>query len=171
MKLMPRKEQRPKIKIELTFADRMIDTFALFSLGALWALTVYYYTKFPETIPTHFNATGKIDSYGNRFTIFSLPAIATFLFILLSAVTANTHVLNYPVKITNANALKQYSNASKMVRLLKLIIMIVFITLLFQVNDLVNQNMNKLSFWQLPIELLIINSPIIFFFIRSKKAQ
>lgn len=45
----------------------------------LWVVTLYIYSKLPETIPTHFDMTGKPDTWGDKSSFFTLPLFATIL--------------------------------------------------------------------------------------------
>lgn len=49
-------------------------------------LSIYFYPLLPEKIPSHWNASGKVDSYSNKnLALFIIPAI-TLLVVLLFAV-------------------------------------------------------------------------------------
>ena len=59
------------------------------ALAALLAATLYVliaWKHLPERIPSHYNGMGRPDAYGPRSGILFLPAVAWFLFALISAV-------------------------------------------------------------------------------------
>lgn len=119
-------EARPKIKLPLSQFDKTLEISGKCIIMLLWILTAVAFFKMPDTIPTHFNALGQADNYGNKGTIFVLPIIATILFIGLTALNHYPQIYNYPEKITEENAVYQYSRATRMIRFLKLIMAILF---------------------------------------------
>ena len=52
--------QRPRIEIEPTPIDRVVDTLAMMGLLYMVAIVAINYPGLPETIPTHFNSAGKV---------------------------------------------------------------------------------------------------------------
>src|SRR4051794_9461330 len=115
-------EERPKLKIELTPLDKAIEFIGLFTLIGMWSLAIYYFFILPDTIPVHFGASGQPDSYGKKATIFILPVTGLIIFMMMSIINKYPQVYNYPVKITAANAAKQYTNGTKIIRYIKTVI-------------------------------------------------
>ena len=58
-------ETRPKIKLTLSPLDSKLELTSKILLVVMWALTLYTFFKLPTTIPTHFNASGQANDYGN----------------------------------------------------------------------------------------------------------
>ena len=80
----------------------------------------------PATIPTHYNGAGQADGFGGKITILTLPLIATVLFVGMTFLNKYPHIFNYPTNITQDNVLRQYTNATRLIRYLKLIIVFIF---------------------------------------------
>ena len=80
----------------------------------------------PETIPTHYNALGQVDNYGSKTLLFLLPAIASIIFVGITKLNKYSHIFNYTVTIKQANAKSQYTAATRLLRILKLICVLVF---------------------------------------------
>ncbi len=57
-------EERPKIKVELTATDKLLEYIGWALLVAVWVLTLVNFSHLPEIIPTHYNATGQTDGFG-----------------------------------------------------------------------------------------------------------
>lgn len=148
----------------------MVEVCALLMLLLLWGLTWYYYPSLPETIPTHFNAKGDADGFGRKATILMLPAVATVLFAGMTILNRYPHVFNYPVKITEANALQQYSIATGMIRWLKLVIMLVFTLIVIRTHAAASDG-SGIGRWFLPVTLLLIFVPVIFSLVRIFRAR
>ena len=119
-------DKRPNIEIELTQTDRLLEGLALAGLAVLLALPVAYYAELPDTIPIHFNGKGEADGFGHKSTIWLMPGIGLALFALLTVVNRKSSNFNYPVRITPENAESQYRLGTRMIRMLKVLIMILF---------------------------------------------
>lgn len=118
--------ERPKIKLELTTLDKTLEILGWASILAIWVLTLTNYTNLPNIIPIHYNGAGQADGFGGKGNIITLPLIATVLFVGLTILNKFPHGFNYPTNITADNALSQYTNATRWIRFLKLIVVVVF---------------------------------------------
>lgn len=119
-------EKRPKIKLELNFADKTVEAISWLALALLWFFVLFNYSSLPKTIANHFNFVGEIDDYGNKEEIFTLPLISTFISVVMTIFNKYPHIFNYPTAITTENALAQYTNATRMFRILKLAVVFIF---------------------------------------------
>lgn len=160
-------EERPKLKVELTKSDKAVEVISWILLLSIWALTLTGYSKMPEIIPTHYNASGEADGFGQKITIFLLPVIATILFIGLTIANKYPHTFNYMTSITNENALTQYSNATRMMRYLKTIILFIFGTIVFKTIQNTNGDADGLGAWFLPLTMGLIFIPTLYFIVKS----
>ena len=117
---------RPKIKLKLSSHDWVIEFLGLSFLIILIAIPLFYYNQLPERIPTHFNAAGEPDGFGGKSSLFLLPATGFFMYVLFTVLEAFPHIYNFPVSITSENAEVQYRLATRLMRILKTVILIVF---------------------------------------------
>ena len=164
-------ESRPRLKLEITSTDKILEVSGWFTLIFLWVLTIVFYEMLPDIIPTHFDGSGNANSYGSKMTIMFLPPIATVLFIGLTLLNNYPHIFNYPVSITPDNAFKQYTNATRMLRSLKLMIAFIFSLVVVLIYYSVQSGSGSLSTWFLPLILLIIFVPTTFFVIKAVKGR
>ncbi len=160
-------EVRPKIKIERTPTDIILEIMGWVALAGLWIFILMNYSNLPETIPTHFNGAGKVDNYGSKATLFMLPIIATLAYIGLTVLNNYPHVFNYPTKLTAENALRQYTGATRMIRYLKLVIVLVFSMIVFMTLQTAAGQSDGLGAWFLPFTLGLIFIPLGIFVIQS----
>ena len=160
-------EERPKLKIQLSPSDQVFELLGWGVLLALWVWTGTSYSNLPDTIPTHFNAAGEADGFGRKASIFGLPVIATLLYIGLTLLNRVPHSFNFPTPVTQDNALRQYTNATRMIRYLKLILVVVFGGISFQTIQQANGETDGLGVWFLPVTLGLIFLPLIYFMIKS----
>jgi uncharacterized membrane protein len=164
-------EERPKLKIQLSLMDQALELLGWGVLLALWIWTGTSYSSLPDSIPTHFNAAGEADGFGRKASIVGLPVIATLLYIGLTLLNRYPHIFNFPTPITQDNALKQYTNATRMIRYLKLILVLVFTGISYQTIQQANGTGEGLGLWFLPLTLVLIFMPLIYFVIKSVQAK
>jgi uncharacterized membrane protein len=164
-------DERPKIKLDLTKTDKVIEFTGWTLLIGTWVLAILSFSHLPESIPTHFNGAGEADGFGEKTNIFVLPIIGMVLFIGMTMINKNPHIFNYPKAITNKNALSQYSNATRMIRVLKLIIVFVFGLILVMTLQNTNGNADGLGTWFLPLTIGLFIIPTLYFLIKSMRIK
>ena len=162
---------RPKIKIELTTTDKVVEILGWFVFLAIWIFTISSYSSLPDTIPIHYNGVGKADGFGDKINILLLPFIATILFVGMTIANKFPHVFNYPTKITEENAFRQYTNATKMMRYLKLIIVVLFSLIALKTIQGTRGNSSGLGIWFLPLTMCLIFIPLIYFINKSFRTK
>lgn len=158
---------RPKIKIIPSAADRLLENLGIVLLIILWILSTVSYIKSPDIVPIHFNSSGNADGFGNKISILLLPLIPTGIYFLLGLLNKYPHVFNYPVTITAENAEKQYSIATKMIRTLKIVILLVFIIIMTSSFLTATQVTTGLGAWALPIISILLLTPTVYYIYRS----
>ena len=164
-------EERPRIKLELTVFDKVIEMAGWFIVLVVWVYTIASYSKLPNTAPLHFNATGEADSFGSKASIIVSPIIMTILYVGIALLNRYPHNFNYPTKITKENAQKQYTMATRWIRYLNLVtaLIIGYITLI--VIQSAKGKEGELGIWFLPLSLGIVFIPTIYYILKSKKNQ
>ena len=159
--------KRPKLKLELSKFDKIVEIVGWLIMFTVWGLTLSNYQRLPEIIPTHYNGAGIADGFGDKWMILTLPLVATFLFIGLTILNQFPQKFNYPTEITPENALKQYTNATRLLRYLKGVVVFVFGLVTYQTILLANGETEGLGIWFLPLILVLIFIPVFFFLISS----
>ncbi len=163
--------ERPKIKLIPTNADMLVELLGWIVLLTIWGWTFTYYSSLPDTIPTHFNAAGEADGFGTKVSLIALPVIATLLFIGLTVLNRYPHSFNYPTAITQDNALQLYTLATRMLRFLKLVLVVVFGGIEFMTIQHATGKGAGLGVWFLPLTLVLIFLPLIYFVVKSVQAN
>jgi uncharacterized membrane protein len=164
-------ETRPKIKLTPSPLDNKLELTSKIFLIVVWALTIYTFIKLPTTIPIHFNASGQADNYGNKLTLFILPILATIIYFGLTQLNKYPHIFNYMTKITEDNAQKQYTIATRMLRFLKLAILIIFSLIILFTYLTTTGVTNGLGFWFLPLTFGLLLVPTIISISQSFKKK
>lgn len=118
---------RPKIKLHLSPLDKGLELASKILLFLMWLLAVYTFIKMPDRIPTHFDALGQPDHFGNKWTSLIMPILATFIFLGITKLNNYPHLFNYMRKITEENAAEQYTLGTRILRFSKLAVLLIFI--------------------------------------------
>lgn len=148
-----------------------MEALAYFTLAVLWFWTCWNYADLPETIPTHFNAGGVPDAYGTKKTIFTLPIIASILFVGLSILNKFPHTFNYSVKITPENAAAQYANSMRMMRVLKFSMSFISLLISIQTIRTAIGEATGLGWWFMLVVLGLIVAPLVYFLNKSYRLE
>lgn len=164
-------ETRPQIKLTLSKLDKNLELTSKIFLVVMWGLTLYTFLKLPTTIPIHFNAAGHADNYGNKMTLLILPVLATIIYFGLTQLNKYPHIFNYMTKISEDNAEKQYTIATRMLRFLKFSILLIFsLIILFTYLTTIGVT-NGLGFWFLPLTFGLLLIPTIISISQSFKKK
>ncbi len=163
--------ERPRIKIPFDSVDLVLEAITGILLLATWVIVIVKYPEMSETIPIHYDIGGNIDGYGSKVTIFILPIISTILYVGLLILNKYPHKFNYPTKITEKNAERQYRAASKLIRFLKLSIIILF--LLLSIDSIYDSGgeVSLFGIWFIPITAFSVFIPLLvyaFLYVRKR---
>lgn len=164
-------EEKPIIKLNLTLTYKLFELIGWLSFIAIWVLTITSYSSLPDTIPIHFNGAGQADGFGGKATILTLPIIATILFVGLTLLNQVPHIFNYPTPVTEGNVIGQYTNATRLIRYLKGIIVIVFGLIVIKTIQHTNGKADGLGLGFLPLTTLLFLIPLVYFVLKSFKSK
>ena len=162
---------RPKIDLEKDAFDWVIEILGFLLLGALIIFPLYLYKTLPERISIHYNALGEADSFSSKNTIWILPAIGVVMFVGLTILNRFPHIFNYPTEITEKNAASQYHNATKLIRVLNLLIVGTFFYISIQTMLGARNEDIGLGSWFLPVFFVAILAPVICYIYRAIKTK
>ncbi len=162
---------RPKLNIPFQPIDKLLLISNTIVLIAFFATCTYYYSILPDEIPTHYNFAGKPDAYGDKESIFSLPAIALIIAIPMLIISRKPHLFNYPVKITPENAQAQYTKATRLINILALMTTLVMFFIEIQTIRTVLGKADGLGESFVYIFFILMFIPTIFYLISMKKSS
>jgi uncharacterized membrane protein len=154
---------RPKIKLKLTTGDKILEAAAIILLLILWETTLSRYSNLPDSIPIHFNSAGKVDEHGSKQSILFIPVIATIIYFGMTILSGMPHILNYPSTITAENAERQYRRGTKLLRLVKLIVMIVFLAVVISTYKVVEGKSTGPGRWFVPVVVAAFVTPVVYY--------
>ena len=111
--------QRPVISLGLSPALLAVELAGAIAILVSILPIVQFWGVLPDRIPIHFGLGGQPDTWGDKVTIWIVPAVAAIIFVVLTAVSRYPHTFNYPVRITQENARRQYLLARSLLVWLK----------------------------------------------------
>lgn len=62
---------------------KALNIAAILILLINWIFVIINYSSLPDSVPVHFDFTGKPDKYGNKITILGVPTICTLLLLFM----------------------------------------------------------------------------------------
>ena len=85
-------------RYQLSSAARAIILLGVLINIATWLAIAYYYPALPNTIPTHFNASGMPTSYADKIVVLLVPALLSAIIIVILLVLRYRYALleRYP---------------------------------------------------------------------------
>jgi uncharacterized membrane protein len=168
---MQNKKSYPKIKLKRTTFDWAVEFIAFSFLTILIVLPLIFLKDLPEKIPIHFNLAGEPDGYGTRLSLWLLPITGAVMYLGMTIIEAFPHIYNYPVEITSENAVTQYRLGTRLIRILKTVILIIFSFLSYQTIKTALGHTAGLGKAFLPIFLLVTLGVIITYIVRSLNSR
>ncbi len=155
---------RPKIKIEKTVADNLIEIVTFLLILSSGILIGIYYNQLPEKLPIHFNWPSKDENgFGTKDLLWASPIICGIIGIGIYKLNQYPWIFNYPSEIDENNAEYNYRQATQMLRILNLLIgfLCLSVTLMSVLDGLgIENELDKFLGPLFPI--LLIGLPILY---------
>ena len=152
---------RPIIPLIPSRSAQWLDRLSLLGLIFIWIYCMVAYAKLPDIIPIHFNARGVADNHGSKATLFLMPAIITFVYVLMTILNRFPHIFNYPQTLTEVNAKEAYTKATQLIRIIKLIIIAFTVIIMIDMVRSALEGHSKLTWWIIPLFILAMIIPVI----------
>ncbi|MEI7554576.1 DUF1648 domain-containing protein [Candidatus Chlorohelix sp.] len=163
--------KRPVLRLNYNSGEKILEVAGLGLVGLTIGLTINSWGSLPERVPTHFNAVGQPDGYGEKGTFLIVPIILTILYLSLMLVSRIPHYFNYPWNITPQNAAGQYRLARQMLLLLRVEIAAIFFYIHWQGLEVSFGRSSGLGVWFLPIFLVMVFGTLLIYIIRMAKVR
>ena len=160
-------ERRPRLKIKLKSIDIAFEWIGIIGLLLLIGLPVYFYSKLPEIIPSHFAINGEPDKFSEKEVIWILPTIGIVLYLGLLWLNKFPHIFNYPQKVTSENAKRLYTISTRMIRVLNAVMSCTFAYISYSTIQISLGNQFELGSWFIPIFMILMLGPMAFSLYKS----
>ena len=79
--------------------DWLMEAASLAALALIIGTVLVHWDQLPPQVPKHFGASGQPNGWGSRNTLLLLPAIAAGIYVLATAATYFTRLVNLPIEI------------------------------------------------------------------------
>ncbi len=159
---------QPRLSIPKDQIDYILIGIGLIGVATMVGLTAFYYGQLPDQIPTHFNAAGQPDSYGEKSTLWFLVIAGIVIYSLILLVNRSPHLVNYSVPITDENAPRQYHNLQRMNRSMAAIISLCIAYIVYAVIEMSLGDRESLGPWFVLLFIGIIFGIIGYYLYRAK---
>lgn len=163
------KQQRPVIKVSRSALSWVSEAVTALTVFFIIFRTATVWPNLPGTIPVHFDASGNIDGWGGRGSVFLIPVLSVVLFGLLSLIAEYPHTFNYPVTITEENAARQYRYARDLIIYMKMEVAICFGYIQDSILRAALNQVQGLGIWFLPLFLVLIFGTVGYYIYSSIK--
>ena len=160
-------EARPKLKIELNRVDNILELLCLTLLILLWVGAIGFFSKLPDQIPSHYNTSGEPNDFSQKAFIFVPVMLATVINFGMTLLNKYPHIYNYSATVTLQNARQLYTAATKLIRVLKLAVVVIFSGIVFMTYKISLTKGEGLGTWFLPFALGLIISPTVFYLFKT----
>lgn len=112
--------KQQKIKVYRTTEGTIMEVVFLLMAVAVWGCIIYWVSRAPETVPTHFRADGTPDAYGSPMKILLPCIILTVLGGCMMLGAYFPHTVNLPFSISRPS---QYPWVVRMMRIIGLLML------------------------------------------------
>lgn len=164
---MFQKKNRPKIRPPRTTLDFIFESISIAAMLYGLVLVFQNWTSLPNTIPTHFNASGIADGWGPKGMIWVLPAISVVMVPLILLLCRFPWLSNTPIKITEQNAVIQYGLIVRLLSVLACVVSMLFLVLVYDTITIAKGGTSLLGWWLVPIFVGATIVPILWYFIAA----
>ena len=151
--------------------DRVAEAIAIGALVYGVVLVLQAWSTLPDTIPTHFDASGNANGSGPKAMIWLLPSISVVLVPGMLFLSRFPWLSNVPIEITEENAEKQYGLIVRLLSLLACNISLLFTVLVYDTILIAGGGNSLLGTWFMPIFLIGIMAPILWYFYTAFKGR
>lgn len=108
------KSQRPARTYVTDPVTRAVRILALLVTAAIAGWLLLRYPSLPQVVPTHFDASGTADGWGDKSSVLLLIAVFLALSVGIAWLSTKPRVFNYPVQVTASNAQPVYREGERM---------------------------------------------------------
>jgi uncharacterized membrane protein len=166
---MARIQHHPRVKMKMNFMEHLLEIISISGLFTAGYFLIQYWPELPATIPSHFDFNGEVDAWSNKSSLYMLLGMNVFLYLLMTIIRRFPHTFNYPVKITEKNAKKQYQLATLYLAVLKAELVWLFVYLQWQIIQVALGSNSALGPWFLTVVILSLTVPLIVYIIIARK--
>jgi len=150
------------MKTRYTLFQFVLEVVGVVLLVLYIAFIIGSWGNLPDKIPAHFNAAGIVDRWGNKSEMIILPVITALTYAGMSIIMFFPKTWNVPKARSVENSYYVYSTIKTMMIFLKSEIVATFFFISYY-----STKGSNLPVWFLPVYLIILFAPILYFTLKS----
>jgi uncharacterized membrane protein len=162
---------RPKLAIERTPTEIAFEILSVLGLILSYYILLSSWASLPDKIPTHFGFDGAPNAWGSKMTLLLMPAIATVMFAVLTVLCRFPHTYNYPWRLTEQNAGRQYLLARMLLTAVKMEIIYLFAYIEYGTIRAAMGNADGLGSLMPSFILIALFGTVAFYFVKAWQSR
>ncbi|BAC14494.1 hypothetical protein [Oceanobacillus iheyensis HTE831] len=162
-------QTNPIIKVPPTRLEVIMHILTYFGIIVMCIYIGTQYSKLPAEIPAHYNFSGEITRMDSKIVVWILPVISVLIIVPISFICKVPYMFNYPLKVTEKNAVKVYKDGRLMMASMNVLIVILFSVLELNIIYDANNPDNQMSNLWINILLISIFIHLFYFIIRLRR--
>lgn len=145
-----------------------LDLLTIFGLLISFVMPLVFWSDLPDRIPSHFDLAGQPDAWSGKNSIWFLPGVSLFIFILIRLSRWLTGKYPHKTNIKDYNP-QQQAVVKIMLTWVNLEMVWMFTVLTYLTIRVARGIQEGLGVWLLPVVLAVIFATIIYFFVKIVK--
>lgn len=161
--------KRPVLQLPLSPLETFMEVAS--GIGILLAVIILllYRPALPNSIPSHFNAAGRPDAWGDKGLLLALAGIPVAIYLAMTLLSRFPQIYNYPFALTEENVERQYRCARMVISALKVEIAWFFTYLEWRIIQTAFGNAQGLgSSLMIVLPICLIGTVVIYFYRASR---
>ena len=157
---------RDRKKKPITLSDRLLELVAAAMAVCLLVLTGVFYSKAPDTVPSHFNFAGEIDGWSGKEVYWIIAAVFVVMMIICASAAYNRKLVNLPIRLKEAVFYRQIGLISRMCRIMTLVSGVLWLTVLLAMSaDIIGLPLEvAVSF--IPMAVILMLGVVLFYTLK-----
>ena len=157
---------RDRKKKPITLSDRVLEAIALVEGISLLALTWVFYSKAPETVPSHFNLLMKADAWSDKDIYWLLAIVMVVGMAICASAAYNRKLVNLPVRLKPAVFYRQIGLISRMCRVMTLSFGLIWLSVLLSMSACFINMADDVAAVLMPVSLCLMLSVVVFYTLK-----
>ena len=157
---------RDRKKKPITLSDRILELVAAAMALLLMILTGVFYSKAPETIPTHFNFSGDADGWGGKVFYWILAAIMLVGMIICASAAYNRKLVNLPIRLKEPVFYRQIGLISRMCRIMTIVFGFIWLAVLLAMSASFIDMPEDVSVALIPLSVVLMLGVVMFYTLK-----
>lgn len=158
-------------RFKISFFDGILEILGFVALVFLWVMTYKFQHIGAELVPEDFSFFQTPNEFWASKMTYTVPVIATFLYVGLTVYNLRPQIGDYPVQISSEKSAQLNEINKRLWRWLKFNLLLVFITIeyfSFHTGSNAGTGISPTLIYVFPVLLF---GPVVFFFIEFSKSQ